>query len=169
MQTQDVYKKLVDLLNDQVNVHSHLLQLIENEKSILISASLDSLNENNRAKEAMISRIRDLERDRIVLTKDLGLRLGISKGNPTISELVARALPETAQDLRAVQQSLLLLIERVQDANRNNEYLVESALQNISGAMGSVRDQVKENPTYKRQGHINKGATSSGRLVSKEV
>ena len=50
-------QKLIQTLEEQIKVYRHLLEVVRKEKDILISANLDDLNENNRAKEAMLLKI----------------------------------------------------------------------------------------------------------------
>jgi hypothetical protein len=61
-----------------------------------------------------------------------------------------------------------LLLKRVQEHNRQNEVLVQSALNNITGAMNAIKGTLQEKTTYKKKGEV-EGHTSAGQLVSREA
>lgn len=160
--------KLVDVLGDQVKVYRSLLEIVRKEKDILISADLDDLNENNKSKEAMLLKARTLEAIRLRLASETSAALGLDAENPRLMDIANEAKGEHAERLRSLHSVLQLHVKRVQDYNRQNDVLVQSALENITGAMRAVRDNLQEKPTYKREGDV-KGKAPSGSLVSREV
>jgi hypothetical protein len=56
----------------------------------------------------------------------------------------------------------------VQDFNKQNEALVQSALNNITGAMNEIKGTLAEKPVYQKKGEV-EGVTSAGQLVSREA
>ncbi|OFZ17877.1 MAG: hypothetical protein A2Z20_05880 [Bdellovibrionales bacterium RBG_16_40_8] len=64
---------------------------------------------------------------------------------------------------------LELLLKRVREHNAQNEILVKSALENVTGAMGSICNTLKDKPTYQKTGGIASRPAESGQLVSKEA
>lgn len=159
--------QLVSVLEEQVKVYRHLLEVVRKEKEILVAANLDELNENNRTKEAMLIKVRALEADRVKLAGEVAAALGLS-GEPRLLE-IARHVPEAEADkLRNMHSVLELLLRRVQEYNRQNEALVQSALQNITGAMKAIKGSLEAKPTYQKKGEV-EGHASAGQLVSKEA
>ncbi len=161
-------QNLINVLEDQIKVYRHLLEIVRKEKDILISANLDDLNENNKSKEAMLLKIRALEAQRLAAAADLGNTLNIGAAQPRLLEL-AKHLPEAEGDkLRNIHSVLELLLRRVQEYNRGNEVLVQSALNNITGAMKAIKGTLDEKATYQKQGAV-EGHTASGQLVRREA
>lgn len=160
---------LVSVLEEQIKVYRHLLDVVRKEKDILVSANLDELNENNRTKEAMLIKVRALETQRIAHAHEVGLAMGIEGAeNVRLLEIARQIGGETADKLRNLHSVLDLLLRRVQEYNRNNETLVNSALQNITGAMNAIKGTLQEKPTYQKKGEV-EGHASSGQLVSREA
>jgi flagellar biosynthesis/type III secretory pathway chaperone len=159
---------LVSTLDEQVKVYRHLLEVVRKEKEILISANLDDLNENNRAKEAMLIKVRALETQRLKTASELHRRLGLKGEEPRLLEIARHVDEENAEKLRSIHSVLELLLRRVQEYNRQNETLVQSALSNITGAMKAIKGTLEEKPTYKKKGEI-EGLAASGQLVSREA
>lgn len=162
------FDKLVNVLEEQITVYRHLLETVRKEKEILVSANLDDLNENNRTKEAMLIKIRALEAQRIKCAVDLAQGLGLSSEQPRLLELARHLEEARAEKLRNVHSVLELLLRRVQEFNKQNETLVQSALHNITGAMNAIKGTLQEKPTYQKKGEV-EGQTSAGQLVSREA
>lgn len=161
--------KLVLLLEEQITLYRHLLDVVRKEKDILISANLDDLNETNRTKEAMLLKIRAIEAQRIKAASEVAQDLGLNPENPRLLEMAIYLPDEAADRLRNIHSVLELLLKRVQELNGQNEVLVQSALANVTGAMNSIRGTLQDKPKYQRKGDVDHGATPSGQLVSREA
>jgi flagellar biosynthesis/type III secretory pathway chaperone len=158
---------LLSTLEEQIKVYRHLLDVVRKEKEILVSANLDELNENNRSKEAMLIKIRTLEADRIKWAQAAHDELQL-EGEPRLLEIARYLSNEPSEKLRNVHSVLELLLRRVQEYNRQNEALVQSALSNITGAMKAIKGTLEDKPTYQKKGEV-EGHTSAGQLVSREA
>jgi flagellar biosynthesis/type III secretory pathway chaperone len=172
----ELYKKLELSLNELIKVYRHLLGVVRKEKDILISANLNDLNENNKSKEAMLNQAHKLEEDRILITKNLALSESLNESTRLKelarhleSQLEGKVGIEMAERFRNLQTVLELLLTRVKEHNLQNEILVKSALNRITGAMGSICETLADKPTYKKTGDITNRPTDSGQLVSKEA
>lgn len=165
---QDRVDRLIAILEEQIKVYRHLLEVVRKEKEILVSANLDELNDNNRAKEAMLIKIRALEAERLTKALEIHAALGLPGDQPRLLEL-ARHMPEAINEkMHSVHNVLELLLKRVQEYNRQNETLVQSALSNITGAMNAIKGTLAEKPTYQKKGEV-EGHTAAGQLVSREA
>lgn len=165
---QTSYDKLYETLEEQIRVYRHLLEVVRKEKEILISAHLDDLNENNKTKEAMLLKIKGLESIRMRAASELSQELGLSPDQPRLLDIATQLGNEAGEKLRNLHAVLDLLLKRIQELNKHNETLVQSALNNITGAMKAIRDTLQDKPTYQRKGEISE-APASGQLVSKEA
>ena len=168
-EVKENYLKLTTLLDSQVKVYRNLLDVVRKEKDILISADLDDLSENNKAKESMLIRARSLETQRIHVARELCLSLKIDSEAPRLLDIAVALQGAMGDKLRNLHSVLELLLKRVQEHNQQNEELVDSALKNITGAMKAIRDTLDENPTYKKEGEKSTQPAQSGQLVSREA
>ena len=168
LNTQELVNGLLDALEEQIKIYRALLDVVRKEKEILVSANLDDLNENNRAKEAMLIKIRSLEGQRLTLAAQIYQSLGLQGEQPRLLEIARHVRVEDGDKLRSVHSVLELLLRRVQEYNRQNETLVQSALNNITGAMNAIKATLQDKPTYQKQGGV-EGVTSAGMLVSREA
>lgn len=166
--TQELVAGLIGTLEDQVKVYRSLLEVVRKEREILVSANLDDLNENNRSKEAMLIKIRALEAQRLKAAADVYLSLGMNGDQPRLLDIARFVSDAQADKLRSIHSVLELLLKRVQEYNRQNESLVQSALTNITGAMNALKNTLQEKPTYQKQGEV-QGQAPAGQLVSREA
>ena len=166
--TKTLVNELVAVLEEQIRVYRHLLEIVRKEKDILIAAKLDDLNENNRAKEAHLIKIRALETERLAKAQSLFLDLQLQGEHPRLLEMARHLDAESADKLRNIHSVMELLLRRVQEYNKQNEALIQSALLNIDGAMKEIKTTLAEKPTYQKKGEV-EGHTNAGQLVSREA
>ena len=171
MKIVECYNNLVQILEEEVTVYRHFLDLVRHEYNILVESKLDALIENNKAKDAMITKLKSLERIREKRARELTMTMGISAGSDPLTLLQIASKLEMSQGdkLRTIHATLDLLIKRVKDHNAKNEVLVQSALTNITGALENLKSSLQDKKTYKSEGKTVEGPVAPGRLVSKEV
>lgn len=166
---ESLAEQLIGSLDDLVKVYRNLLEVVRKEKEILTEGQLDDLIENNKVKDAMLVRIRTLENQRTRLARDLTLIVGGDHDQPRLLDLANRCSEKHNERLRNLHAVLELLVRRVAELNKQNEHLVQAALDHISGAIDSIRDGLKPKPVYARQGQIADVKAGGGRLVSREA
>jgi flagellar biosynthesis/type III secretory pathway chaperone len=165
---RELSNSLITVLEEQIRVYRHLLDCVRKEKEILISANLDDLNENNKTKEAMLLKIRALEAQRITNATELSNGLGLTLDVPRLLEIARHLDTDLADKLRNIHSVLELLLKRVQEFNKQNESLVQTALSNITGAMNEIKGTVTDKPTYQKKGEMD-GHTAAGQIVRREA
>jgi flagellar biosynthesis/type III secretory pathway chaperone len=167
---QEIYTKLCESLEGLIKAYRQLLQVVRTEKDILISADLDELTENNKTKETTLIKIRGLEHIRMRYSEEFAQELGLDPKEPRLLDFAVLLQGAEGERLRNIHSVLELLLKRVREHNQDNEVLIKSALESITGAMKAVRDSLHSKPTYERQGKVkDSGSTSAGALVSREV
>ncbi|MCB0407072.1 MAG: flagellar protein FlgN [Bdellovibrionales bacterium] len=166
---KQVYNELVQVLDNEIKIYRSLLDVVRKEKDILVSAHLDDLSENNKAKEALLIKVRSLETQRIRLATEVCSKLNLDIENPRLLDIAVALDNIEGEHLRTLHSVLDLLLKRIHEFNKQNESLVKSALHNITGALKAIKNSLDENPVYKKQGKKVEGKTSSGQLVSREA
>ncbi len=165
----DPYQKLISHLEEELKVYRALLDVVRKEKEILISAKVEDLNENNKSKEAMLAKLKQLDRLREKHAREAAAICGADQERPRLLEIAAKQPQVIGDRLRSLHQALDMLLGRIRELNKRNEALAQSALQNIQGAMQAIRTTLSDSPTYKKQGDMKKTEVLSGQLVSREA
>ena len=163
------YKKLDQLLSDIIRVYRHLLAIVRKEREILVASKLDDLNENNKAKEAMLLKARALEEARLQCCRELALLEGLEPDETKLLDFARHFGGDEGEKLRRVHSVLDLVIKRVREFNQHNEALVHSALNTITGAMTDIRETIAPKKTYQKGGKLASSNPGSGNLVRKEI
>lgn len=165
----DTFKNLEGVLEDEIRVYRSLLDLVRKEKDILIAAKISELEENNKAKEAFIFRIKALEKLRERYARELATKVGAPAETPRLLEIANRMQDPEAAKLRAIHSTLDLLIKRIKEINSSNEDLIQASLKMVNGALGAIRDTLEPKQTYAPTGDMKKKDVSVGHFVSKDV
>ena len=156
-------------LDSMIKVYRHLLSTVRKEKEILIDARLDDLNVNNLDKEKTLFKLKQLEGQRIEQTRNLATLENMKDPNAKLLDLAVFYQNEVGEKFRKYHSVLVLLLQRIQMYNIENETLVQAALHNVTGAMNSIKDSLKPKTTYEKQGQVNKGSEIGAQFISKQV
>ena len=159
---------LLGTLEELVRLYRALLETVRREKEILVSSQLDDLNENNRGKEAILVKIQVVDEQREQQAKALALVLRTSENSSRLLDIARYSKGDVGDRLRNFHSVLEILLKRVQELNKDNELLVQSALQHITGAMKAIRTDLQDKPTYQRKGEVS-APPATGHLVSREA
>ena len=176
MRIIECYNNLVQVLEEEITVYRHFLDLVRHEFNILVESKLDALIENNKSKDAMITKLKGLERIREKRARDITMALGmypsgmVQGADPiTLLQIASKLEMSQADKLRTIHATLELLIKRTKENNAKNEVLVQSALTNIKGALENLKHSLQDKNTYKSEGQVAEGPVAPGRFVRKEV
>jgi hypothetical protein len=161
-----IYKKLVHSLEELVVLYRNLFDLLHREKAYLIQADIENLTESNKTKEALLYKIRSVDKERAAVAKELAKTVGSDVRLLAIAEKIQSA------ELKNLHQTLSLQIQRVVELNRDNEDYTRSALRILNGAIDDIK-QAAAGPKQKVYGKSGQAASTtesqSGNFVSKEA
>lgn len=164
-----LFENLVDNLDQQVKVYRTLLDVVRKEREVLVSAQIEQLNENNKTKEAILVKVRSLDVARIKLARDLAKAVGADAEQPRLLEIASKMGIEQGDRLRVLHSTLELLLKRLSEINKSNEEIVQAALQNVTGAIESIKGTLQAKPTYGKKGALVTSPQNGEHLVSKDV
>lgn len=165
-----LYAELVENLNQLVRVYRHLLDVVRKEKQILVKAQITELSENNKSKEKMVSKAKELEGAWMESAYKLYKELNIKEKDQRLLEIARHFNGEKGEKLHKLHSVLTLLVKRTVEINKANDEYIQSALSHISGAMKAIRETLSQNTNYEKAGKKGKEKLeTAGRLMSKEV
>lgn len=166
------FEKLKTNLDELVKLYRGLLDLVRKEKDLLLTAQLEPLNESNRTKEALLAKIRAIDLIRERNARDLAQAVGADTRAPRLLEIAQKLQgqgPVESDRLRQLHSTLVLMIERVAELNRDNARFTESALHGLNMALGEVKNTLGGKKTYEKKGKMTEGPNKAGNFVSKEI
>lgn len=170
MNQQDaLYETLSQQLNDLVRLYTHLSEVLAVEKNLLIECELKKIDECTYAKEQVLSKIQEIETQRVQTAAKLSKALTSRDESLRLLELAKLYHGEKAEQLKSAHAALDLLVNRVIEHNKENFYLAKSALDTVAGTMNAIRSSVAPSPTYKNKGVMNTNQTQERHLISREA
>ena len=169
LNTQELFNALADNLDSQVKVYRALLEVVRKEREVLVAAQIEQLNENNKTKETILVKVRSLDAARSKYAHDLAQAVGADPAQPRLLEIASKLNLTDGDRLRVLHSTLELLVKRLSEINKGNESLVQAALQNVSGAIESIKGTLQAKPTYGKKGAMVTSPQNGEHLVSKDV
>jgi len=163
------YSKLVANLEDLTKLYRALLDLVRKDKEFLVAAKRDELEQNNQAKEALVSKLRMTDVLRSKYATELATLVGADVESPRLLEIAQKMGGAEGDRLRSIHSALDLLIKRISEINRENDEFAQSALKTLNGALNNIKDTVSGKKTYERKGQMKSGPQQAGNFVRKEV
>lgn len=170
MDANTSYFKLIQTLEEMVSCYRQLLEVVKQEKIFLIEVQILNLDQSNSDKEILLGKIKVLDQAREKQARILALELKVDPREARLLELAKKSKEAGhATQLRQLHTTLVFLIERVSEMNRENEIYVQSALSTVRISMGDIKETLGGQKTYARKGQMQEGPNRSGNLVSKEA
>ena len=166
------YQKLVNNLEELTKLYRSLLDLVRKEKDLLIAADIENLNDSNKAKEALLYKIRSQDAARERYAREFAREIQLipaEANNPRLLEMAKKIQGPEADKLRTIHSTLEMLDRRVSDLNTENEEYTRSALGALNGAMNDIKGTLAGKKTYAKEGKMNYGPDKAGNFVRKEV
>jgi flagellar biosynthesis/type III secretory pathway chaperone len=123
---------LVAVLAAQAREYQGLLPILDQEEQILLKADARALAPISELREALVTRLVALERDRTKALQALGADLGIDARLLTVPRLM-ELLPASAPALAAVRREISGLLLDLAERNGRNLFLADRTLSWLGG------------------------------------
>lgn len=157
--------KLIGLLEHMTELYQALLAVVQDEKNAVVGLDLQQLNEACKAKDNLLLKLRILEEQREQVMVRLAAEIGCSSQGLTLTQLSLLVDESHARRLVDLSHDLLALIESLQDAMRQNKFLISHSMQLIQGSYNLLNNIIAANPVYYRSGNV-KNANQTGKLLN---
>jgi hypothetical protein len=166
---QRSFEKLVTNLDEMTKQYRLLLECVRKEKELLIQSDIELLNESNAAKEQILSKIKNIETQRVNCATELAQVAGANAAEPRLLEIAQKIGGTEGDKLRSMHSVLELLTNRLVEFNKENATYAESALNTVNSAMDNIKESLMGQKTYQKKGAYQQGYDKSGHLVRKEA
>jgi flagellar biosynthesis/type III secretory pathway chaperone len=160
--------KLLGSLEHATELYRSLFRVVQNEKDAVVGLNLQQLNEACKAKENLLLKLRILEEQREQLMDRVAAELGCSPQGLTLTKLSQLVDEPYAHRLRDRSTDLLALIHTLQDATRQNKFLMSHSMQLIQGSYTLLNNLMAANPVYYRSGNVQNNA-QTGKLLNGDI
>ncbi len=170
-----MHKSLENLfqnLQTLVGLHKQLLDTVRMEREALVQVDLKTIDETTHAKQALIEAIRQAEGVRQRTLAEVALDFKTPVGTLTLSEVAIRVQGDDikkAEHFRSLQNTLVIMIQRITDQNEDNRQFLQHSLEHVRAMRGNaVGSGSKKSQVYGQHGK-KVLPPPGGRFISKEV
>lgn len=164
-------EELLKNLKHQVTLYRRLIDLCREEKTLIVGAKFKELRDATYSKEALIDEIQREEFRRKRWVADAARVHGLNETEVTLDMIGNRIAPRDQwEPILSLKNTLLVLVKRAAEMNRDNRALVENALRDAQQMKKNVLGLSSDAPqTYGPKGNMGGFADKSARLLNKEA
>jgi flagellar biosynthesis/type III secretory pathway chaperone len=165
---QDTLNRLLALLDTLERVYRSLRGELENERAALTAANLADFLVARDRKEALLSRLQELEALRVRRTDKLAAQLDLPPATVTVSRLAHHLPPVEAGRLKARGDRLTATLAQVGNLNEANRALIGASLGFVEGSLQVLQSFGRPASIYHHNGRM-QSAPCSGTLLADDV
>ena len=155
-----VVSQLIENLDSQLEMHEVLLEALHNESQLPASCALADLKDIQSIRDFAVTRIRELERHRLVLI-DNYKRTNNLQEILSLHEIIQKSNPAQQETLLSLRQNLLDVISEIKPVGRRNAEIAVARIACFNEVQGVLDKSFNRTTTYSGKGMITKAKGSS--------
>jgi len=148
----EIIEQLLQVCSREIDAFNQLLQTLHQKQRAIVEGEIERLKQHVSQENEIIARTRELEADRLAVTRELARRLSLENLNPRLSEIVEQVEEKYAQRLREQRNLLRSIVEKIQTLNQSNQFLLSYSLQFIDNSLKMLLQS--EGPVYEENGKV---------------
>ncbi len=162
-----IIEELISVCSREIDAFNRLLSTLHQKQRAIVEGEIDRLKRSMEEEEHLIQETQTLEKERVQRTRDLAEALSLKRLNPRLSEIIDKVETTYAQRLQEQRNLLLSIVERIQNLNQSNQFLLNYSLQFIDNSMRMLFHG-QESPVYKKDGKM-QAQNQEARLVDHRI
>lgn len=156
-------ENLLMVLEKENSEYERLVELSTQKRQIIIDGNVPGLGEITSKEQDITSNIKNLENKREEVIKDMAIVLSKDANELTLTNMIAflNNQPKEQEKLRAIQAKLKSTIGRMVDINKQNEILIQQALEMVEFDL-TLFKSMRQAPTT---ANYDKNAYNTGEIL----
>lgn len=155
------------VIEQEVSLLESLLELMHDERELLVNFKPHSLLEHNKRKALIVTQHRQLDRHRVELSLQLAGELKMDGAEPSLRELAEALGGEMGHELLKQRSKLRALVESIHELNDLNQRLIDFSIKSVRGSVSFLKGQFFNSKTYSASGEIKQEIGQISRLNSR--
>ncbi len=157
---EKLIEELILIISKEVEAFSLLLKTLNEKQRAIVEGAIEKLNKNVKDEGEITHQTKSLETQRIARTQELAKMLSLDNINPRLSVLIEKVEEKYAQRLSEQRDLLCSIIEKINDLNASNQFLLHYSLQLIENSMTLLLNGNEKLTTYRKDGKVKKESIS---------
>ncbi len=133
MNMDGAFEELVHALAIEVKLYTNLDELLKRKQSSIIDGDVESLQSIVHEEQRLIPRIQSATQARELRASTIGALSKLRVKTPSLKELIDLSPSHMSQKLIDFRTQLILSLDRIAHANRENEFLLNSSVDLVRG------------------------------------
>jgi flagellar biosynthesis/type III secretory pathway chaperone len=146
--------ELISVIKNEEGLLQSFLDLLEEQKNLLVKNQISEFEESVRKQEEMIVEIKTLESERIRMVNEIARGMEIEESEITLTRLVEMSLGKVSEELGSAKRNMSHLVERIRRANQVNDYLIRRSLNVSQKSIDMLIDESLRDVIYESTGKI---------------
>jgi hypothetical protein len=146
-----LYKKIIDVVEEESLCLEKFLELLINQQKYLVENDLENLKDGVAHQQNIIDRVKALEKQRGQLIAMYSDSENLDPNDVTISSLARKAGGQIADKLLKLQNSLMSLHKKIEQAKRKNEFLIGNSMKYIDGTIRLIASSGTQKKDYSKR------------------
>lgn len=131
---------LTEVFDKEMLLYADLLAIGAEKKNIILKNDIETLGTMNTVESSIINKINRLEKERIVIIKDMCSVLSINPENFTLREIAETlTVEEDKQKILEIRDNLNDTMQKLGEVTQTNNMLIESSLEYIDFSLNIYR------------------------------
>jgi FlgN protein len=161
-------RQLEASLIEQIQAHTALAALLDEERRALVGVSLDSIHACARRKVELAQAIHAAEQLRLRATEALSQSLGLDPQPVRLADLIDHLPSGQRPRLEELRERLLSILRTTRDSQERNQTLAERFLGVVASSMEAIQRAVAALPLYNTSAKVG-NAPWRGCVVSQQA
>lgn len=153
MEANNLILEVKVVLQEQVSVLKSMLEIMQEERELLVQFRPQQLTELNKRKELLAQQHAQLERNRQGLSEALVKMLGLQE-EPSLKELADLAGGQLGQELLRIRSTLSALADGIGELNKINQSLIEHSIRSVKSSVAFLKKKFFNTETYNAGGVV---------------
>jgi flagellar biosynthesis/type III secretory pathway chaperone len=132
-EVRQTFEDLMRILNTEVGVYEDLLLLMQRKQTAIIANDLDVLRDTIHKEHLILQRTENVGAQRELRVRAVAAMLNTMGSKPSLPELIEMAPAQYRPELFELHHRLKANVEQITLANKNNAFLLNSALELTRG------------------------------------
>jgi len=127
------FQELVQSLSIEVGMYDELSKLLKAKQTSIIKGDVDSLQNIVHEEQRLIPKIRTATQARELCATTIGAVSHLRRKTPSLKELIDLSPSHFTQQLITYRETLIVCLDQIAHANRENEFLLNSSVDLVRG------------------------------------
>ncbi len=170
LESQQCFQDLLTSLVAEVEVYEKLLELYERKQKAVVANDLDALRAVVHKEPVMLQRAERLALQRELRVRAVSAMMNTMDSTPTLGEIIDIAPVQLRTRLKELRQQLRANVVQITRANRQNEFLINSALEMTTSMIDTLLREKEITTSTIYQGNGETTAKDTGqRMIDYQI